>query len=148
MTGIVAYDGASTPASHTLALVSVSKDAGTTTAVYREQVEALPLIAQILVTLTSRRLASGVNRVSARIEVPVMESVTNANSAGYTAAPKVAYVDTVEITGFFHERGTIAGRRLARQLAANIFNGIETTVTPVTTKPAGQLFDILAMPLS
>jgi hypothetical protein len=77
-----------------------------------------------------------------------MESVTNQNSAGYTAAPKVAYVDTLEITGFFHERGSIAGRRLARQLGANILNGIETSVTPVTTKAAGLLFDTLAMPLS
>lgn len=75
-----------------------------------------------------------------------MESVSGQNSAGYTAAPKVAHVDTVEITGYFHERSSIGSRRLAKQLAANILNGIATSVTPVTTGFPAELMDQLVLP--
>jgi hypothetical protein len=76
-----------------------------------------------------------------------MESIGSQNSAGYTAAPKVAYVNTSENVGYFHERSDLVGRRLVRQLGINISNGIETSVSPVTTKAVGELFDQLVMPV-
>jgi len=140
---LVAYDGASTPVIHTLLPVSVTRDKGKITADWRENASSVPLIAQVSCTTTLQRLNSGVWKATARVSVPVMESVSGQNAAGYTAAPKIAYVETVEITGFFHERSDTAGRRLARQLAVNILNGVATSVTPVTTGPLPELFDTL-----
>jgi len=72
-----------------------------------------------------------------------MEAVSGQNSSGYTAPPKVAYVDTHEEVGYFHERSVVNGRRLARQLSLNIAGGVSTSVTPVTTGPSPELFDQL-----
>ena len=147
LANITVFDGASTPVSHTLVGESVSREAdGSIKAVWKESLASLPDYAQVRLTMTKRKLPSGVFRVSARAEVPVMESIGSQNSSGYTAPPKVAYVDTVESVGYFHERGTLTGRRLARQLSINAMGSVSTTVTPVTTGPAPELFDQLLMP--
>lgn len=146
MANITVFDGAATPVSHTLIPISVSREKDEAVAVYREANASVPAYAQVSATFRLKRMASGVYRANARTEVPVMESVSGQNSAGYTAAPKVAYIDTYDISGFFHERSTITGRRLARQLAVNIAGGITTSVTPVTTGPFAELFDLLVMP--
>lgn len=143
---IVAFDGASTPATHTFYPDSVTRDGDDVIAVYREQVATVPVYAQAQLTLRKKRMGSGVYRVSSRLEVPVMESIGAQNSAGYTAAPKVAYINTKEDVGFFHERSSIAERRLCRQLGINISNGIATSVTPVTSHAVGELFDLLVCP--
>lgn len=141
---LAVYDGAATPVLHTLLGVSVSREAdGSVKAIWKEGITTLPDYAQVRVTMVQRKLPSGVFRVSVRAEVPVMESIGSQNSSGYTAPPKVAYTDTVESVGYFHERGTVVGRRLARQLAVNVLNGITTSVTPTTTGPAPELFDQL-----
>lgn len=140
---IVAFDGASTPVTHTLVPIGVKVDPKTSEeiALWREALTTVPLYAQIMVETRKRRLPSGVKQVTVTATVPVMEAVSGQNAAGYTAAPKVAYTNTIRITGFFSERATITDRRLVRQLATNVFNGISTSVTPVTTGPAAELFD-------
>jgi hypothetical protein len=143
---IVAFDGASTPVSHTLLPVSVSREKDKVTANWREALTGVPVYAQVRVTMTLERQKSGVYRLSSRTVVPVQEVVTGSNSAGYSAAPKVAYENTIDLVGFFHERSDVAGRRLVRQLAINIAGGISTSVTPVTTGPVADLFDILNAP--
>lgn len=143
---IVAFDGASTPVSHSFVPDSVTRDGDDVIAVYREQVTTVPVYAQAQLTLRRKRMGSGVWRVSSRLEVPVMESIGAQNSAGYTAAPKVAYINTKEDVGFFHERSTISERRLCRQLSINISNGVATSVAPVTTHAVGELFDLLIAP--
>lgn len=146
MANLVAFDGAATPVSHTLAPISVEKQGIETVALYREGLSTLPVYAQVSTTVKQKKMQSGVYRTSVRVEVPVMEAVGAVNAAGYTSPPKVAYVNTVEAVGYFHERSTIEQRRLARQLAVNILNGIATTVTPVTTGPAAELMDQLIVP--
>jgi len=144
---IVAFDGAASPVSHTLVPESNSKESdGSLVAKWKESLAGVPDYAQVRCSMTKRKLPSGVFRTTSRAEVPVMEAILNQNSSGYTAPPKVAYVDTVETVGYFHERGVVTGRRLARQLAVNIMGNISTTVTPVTTGPAPELFDQLLMP--
>lgn len=141
---ITVFDGASTPILHTLIGQEVYRDKDSSIkAVWKESLPTLPDYAQVRVTQTKKKLPSGVTRVSSRVEVPVMEAVNAQNSSGYTAAPKVAFTDTVEVVGYFHERSTLSSRRLARQLAINVANGIATTVTPVTAGPAAELFDQL-----
>jgi len=140
---IIAFDGASTPVTHTLVGISVRVDpkTGEEIALWREALTTVPLYAQITIETRKRRLPSGVKQVTLTASVPVMESVSGQNAAGYTAAPKVAYTNTIRVTGFFHDRATISDRRLVRQLATNVFNGISTTVAPVTSGPSAELFD-------
>lgn len=146
---IVVYDGAATPVAHTLVPVEVVKDSktGIITAMWREQIAALPTYAQIsAIARLSKNPKSGVWNVDFRVQVPIMESVSGQNAAGYTAAPKVAYVDTSGFYGHYHERGTIAGRRLSRQIAVNIGNNVVTSVAAASTGVLPELFDTLVMP--
>lgn len=141
---ITVFDGAGTPVSHTLVGESVSRlPDGTIEAVWKESLAGLPDYAQIRVTTQKRKLPSGVTRTSVRVSIPVMEAINAQNSSGYTAAPKVAYVDQVDLVDWAHERSTVTGRRLARQMLLNLGGGIATTVTPVTTGPAPELIDQL-----
>lgn len=143
---IAVYDGASTPVLHTLLGEEILRQPdGTLVAKWKESLTGIPDYAQVRVTLTKRKLPSGVFRVTARTEVPVMESVSGQNSSGYTAAPKVAYVDTVEAVGYFHERGTLTGRRLARQVCVNLMGNVSTSVAASTAGPVSELFDQLIM---
>lgn len=143
---LVAFDGAASPVSHTLLPVSVTRSANAVEAYWREGLASVPVYAQVTCTMKIERLKSGVYRLEQRVEIPVMETVSGQNSAGYTAAPKVAYVDTFVCTAFFHERSDIAGRRRTRQLGVNIANGVTTSVAATTTGPAAELFDLLVAP--
>lgn len=143
---LVAFDGAATPVSHTFLPVSVVREKDEVIADWREAVASVPVYAQPRVTMRLKRMGSGVYRVSSRVSVPVMETVGSQNAAGYTAAPKVAYENTVETVGYFHERSDITGRRLVRQLATNISGGVTTSVAPVVTGPVADLFDLLSAP--
>lgn len=146
---IVVFDGAATPVSHTLVPVEVVKDpkSGAITALWREQLASLPTYAQVTaVARLNRTKVSGVWNTDFRVEVPVMESVSGQNSAGYTAAPKVAYRDTTGLYGHYHERGSIAGRRLSRQIVLNVGNNISTSVAAAATGVLPELFDTLVSP--
>ncbi len=143
---ITVFDGAATPVSHTLVAQSVTREKGKVTAEWREGLSGVPVYAQVRLTLTCEKLKSGVYRTEQRVVVPVMETVSGQNAAGYTAAPKVAYENTVVTTGFFHERSDIAGRRLVRQMATNLMGAVATSVTPVTTGFTPELFDQLVSP--
>lgn len=141
---IVAFDGAATPVSHTFVPVASAENIkGEIRAAWREALTTVPAYAQITVDTVLKRSANGVYRAETTVQVPVMESVSGQNSAGYTAAPKVAYINTMKIIGYFHERSTIAERRLARQLAINIAGSIATSVAPVATGPVPELIDQL-----
>lgn len=142
---IVAFDGAATPVSHTFVPVSSAKDpkTGELVANWREALSTVPAYAQVQIETRQKRLPSGVYQVVTSVLVPVMESVSGQNAAGYTAAPKVAYTNTVRVIGYFHERSTIAERRLARQLAVNIAGSVATSVAPVSTGPVPELMDQL-----
>jgi hypothetical protein len=143
---ITAYDGAATPVSHIFAAEGVTTVNGETVAVWREQNPSLSYAAQGKVTMKKRKLPSGIYRVSCRVEIPVMESISGQNSAGYTAVPKVAFIDTDESVGYFNERGTPVSRRLVKQLASNIRENISTSVAGVTAGPLAELWDTLVMP--
>jgi len=132
---IIAYDGAATPVAHTLLAAGMNADASNSTATWVEAIAGLPQEAQVRYTQIKQRLKSGVVRVTCRAEVPVMESVSGVNSQGYTAAPKVAYVERIEAVGYFAPRSTETTRRLTEQLLINILQNVATSVAPVT---AGQ----------
>jgi hypothetical protein len=143
---ITAYDGAASPVSHVLIPVSVVKSGNKVTASWREMLTGVPTNAQVRCVMTLEQLASKTYKTSRRVEVPVQEVVTGSNSAGYSAAPKVAYVNTTELIGLFSERSDVAGRRLVRQLGINIDNNVATSVGASTSGPVPELFDLLVAP--
>lgn len=143
---IVAFDGASTPVSHTFVPQSVTREKNKITAFYKEANISVPDAAQGRITLSIEKLSSGVYKVDSRVEIPVMESIAGNNSSGYTAAPRVAYVDTVNSSGYFSDRSTIAGRRITRGISNNVMSGVSTTVPLVLSGPVAELFDQLVMP--
>jgi len=143
---ITVFDGAATPVSHTLVAISVNRDKNVVTALWREQVTTLPVEAQVSCEARCEQLKSGVWRVEMKTIVPVMESVSGQNAAGYTAAPKVAYVNTYITTEYVHPRSTIVNNRTARQLHINAMGSVTTSVAAVTTGPMPELFDLLTSP--
>ncbi len=140
---ITVFDGAATPVSHTLIPVSTSNENGELVAIWRENITTLPVEAQISLTMKQKKLPSGVTRVAIRTEIPVMESISGQNAAGYTAAPKVAYIDTQESVYYASPRSTTAGRRLTRQLHINVLGNVSTSVAAATSGFAPDLIDSL-----
>lgn len=143
---IVAFDGASTPVAHTFVPQSVTREKNKITAFYKEANITVPDAAQGKITLSLEALPSGVYKVDSRVEIPVMEAIAGNNSSGYTAPPKVAYVDTINSTGYFSNRSTITDRRITRGISNNVMSGVSTTVALVLTGPIAELFDQLVMP--
>lgn len=143
---ITVYDGAGTPVAHTLTAVSVTRDKNIVIAEYREISPTVPAYASVRASMKMEVLKSGVYRVETRVVVPVMEAVTNQNAAGYTAAPKVAYENTLVTTGMFSPRSTVTDRRLARMLLVNLSNNVSTSVAAATAGPFSELFDSLVPP--
>lgn len=130
---IVVFDGAATPVSHTLVPVSVSKEGGLISALWREQISTLPTEAQVRVEMRQRTLKSGVVETRTRVTVPVMESVSGQNAAGYTAAPKVAFEDAYEQVSYAHPRSTITSRRIAKQILTNLSNNVSASAVAATS---------------
>lgn len=147
MADITVFDGASTPVSHTLKAVEIQNlPNGSVEATYREENVAIPYEAQITCVIRKKKLASGVVEAEIRVSTPVMETVTDANAQGYTAAPKVAYVDTDIFKKLIHPRSTITTRRTSRMLAVNIANNVTTSVAAGTAGPGCELLDNVRMP--
>lgn len=130
---LTVFDGATTPVSHSLKAMGVSvKPDGSTVSYWREQLASLPDEAQVSFTLVQRKLRSGVMESRAKIEVPVMESISGQNASGYTAAPKVAFVESEEIISRKHPRSTPTTRQIALQMLRNLFNNVSVTTPAIT----------------
>lgn len=139
---ITVFDGAATPVSHTFIPLGTGVDEKLgTLAKWRESLASVPLAANARITTIDKALKNGITRYEIRVEVPVMESVSGQNAAGYTAAPKVAYTDTISAVCYFSDRSTIAGRRLVKQILANLLNNVSTSVAAASAGPAAELID-------
>lgn len=138
------FDGATTPVTHAFAGVGIKENGNA--AMYQELSSTIPDGAQLRVKLSKVTLKSGTTVASIRCEVPIQEVVTGANASGYSAAPKVAFVDTGEYRQFAHPRSTPGGRRLCRQIVQNILSNTTTSVAPATAGPGPDLIDWLVMP--
>jgi len=147
MAGITVYDGAATPVLHTLNPIEVSRPTkDKVMALWRESPTNVPLNACISCEMSLERLPNGIYKAYQRVNVPVMESVSGQNAAGYTAAPKVAFVDSIVTIGYFSDRSTVEKHRLARQISTNIQGNVTTSVAAPTSGPAAELFDFLILP--
>lgn len=113
---IAIADGQATPVTHTFYPITSGQDSK-----FRENQASLPLIGQGMIDqvlkLDTRR---GLNRVRIVLELPALETATAANSAGYTAAPKVAYSNRATVELVLPSRGTAAQRKDLRVLLSNL----------------------------
>jgi hypothetical protein len=94
-------------------------------ATWRASVAGVPLEGQARLTIQDIEvLKDGNSKVTARLEVPVMETLgASGSSAGYVAPPKVAYVDTVIVTAFWNKRSTTADRANALKMMMGCMSG-------------------------
>nr|APG77270.1 hypothetical protein [Wenling levi-like virus 4] len=146
MTGIVAFDSNSN--SHTFVPVSNSREGNKTSAHWRENIEGVGIASQAQVIISSSRLNSGVNKVEVEVVLPIQEVVTGSNSAGYTAAPKVAHTPRGKVTFFFDERATAIERGDIRMFLSNILRGSTVdNATGTGSKPGPSAIDDGIMPV-
>jgi hypothetical protein len=110
--------------------------------------------------LTSERLKSGDYKLTAKLELPVMETLgASGTAAGYVAPPMVAYVNTGIFTMFVSSRSTLADRANVLKLMVGVLQGASsTTATGVlnqataadgfknSTLPVTQFFTNLVLP--
>jgi hypothetical protein len=94
---------------------------------YRASMAGVPFEGQPRVTLTSERLKNGSYKWTAKVEVPVMETLVAGTAAGYQAAPKVAYVNTIIFSMFVDARSTVADRANLLKIAVGIIQGASST---------------------
>jgi hypothetical protein len=143
---LTAFDGAATPVQHDLLAVSITRSGGKVTAFWREGLSTVPTEAQVWATLSQETQKGNLVVTELAVGVPVMETITNQNAAGYSAAPKLAFTDKNKWTGYAHPRSTLTSRRIAKQLVTNISNNVTTSVAASSSGPFDQAFVQQLMP--
>lgn len=95
---------------------------------WRANDAALPLEAQPRYSEVVEVLKSGDYKITAKLELPVLETLGASGTAlGYVAAPKVAYVTTVITTMFASKRSSIADRANALKMSTGVLQGASST---------------------
>lgn len=135
---LAVYDGESTPVLHTFVADHVEYTGSDLIATWQEKVVGVPEYAQGTIVLTRRKASSGMVRVGMKVNLPVMESVSGQNLSGYTAAPKVAYVDSYEGVQWVHSRSLAIGRQNAKSIFRYLISNAVATTPAIT---AGVLYD-------
>lgn len=141
------YDGEATPVAHVLKAIEAARENGANVALWRENLAGVPEEGQVRMLSSLKKLKSGVFVPSLRLIFPKMEQASGQNSSGYTAPPKVAYEDTIVVTGYFNPRSTTQGRLNVSWAMSNILRGVASTTTPTEgAGDAGRLFHWLIPP--
>lgn len=124
-------DGKATPLTHTFYPLKSGMESA-----WRTADASLPLIGQETASARIKRLPSGINVVALSLDGPALETATGANLSGYTAAPKVGYVNRVKVEFMFPDRGLTGQRKDLRVLLidllseANIVDIIDNVLPP------------------
>lgn len=136
---ILVKDDAATPVEYTF--IPVTDKNGLP--FWRTNVANVPFEGQMRLWMSEELLKSGDYKRTMKLEVPVMETLgTAGTSAGYQAAPKVAYVETHIWTSYSSRRSTQADRANSFRIAHGIAGGAYSTTgggTLVNTA-AGDVF--------
>jgi hypothetical protein len=127
MTNILVKDDG-TPTEFTLVPVT-----DTPVPFWRAAVANVPVDGQVRLTLSQERLKSGDYKMSAKLEVPVMETLgASGTSAGYVAPPMVAYTNTGWYTQICSARSTTADRANLLRMLAGVLQGASSTTNTGT----------------
>lgn len=128
MTNILVKDDAAAPKEWTLLPVSDTPNPN-----WRANDAALPLAGQPRLWQSVEQVKSGDWKITAKLEVPVMETLGASGAAtGYVAPQQVAYVTTAIFTMFCSPRSTIADRANTLKLAIGIIQGATATTATGT----------------
>ncbi len=129
---IVIADGATTPVNHTFSPI-----ASLPIAAYRESIASLALVGQGRVSIKNSSPANAsLQRVRLTLELPALETASGQNAEGYTAAPKVAYTNSVSVDLILPARGTVQQRKDLRIMLSNLLkdaqvvDAIDNLATP------------------
>lgn len=120
MTNILLQDDTDT----TITLIPVSN--ANQNLMWRGDAASVPIDGQVRLTSTWERLKSGDYRLSAKLEVPVMETIGAAAATGYVANAKVAYVMVGIFTLFAPARSSIADRANVYRMLSHAIIGAGT----------------------
>jgi hypothetical protein len=128
MTNLLVKDDASTPKEWTLVPIT-----DTPNPFWRANDAASPLVGQPRLTLSIETVKNGDYKVSAKSEVPVLETLgASGTAAGYVAPPQVAYTTTVITTMFYSPRSTIGDRANAYRMHVGLLQGASSTTATGT----------------
>lgn len=127
MTNLLVKDDG-TPTEFTLVPVT-----DTPNPLWRAAVANVPVDGQPRLTFSQERVKSGDYKVTAKLEVPVMETLgASGTSAGYVAPPSVAYVMVGIATLFAPARSTTADRANTLRMLVGILQGASSTTNTGT----------------
>ncbi len=118
--------------------------------IWRSQIAGVPLEGQILLTLSDEVVKSGAYKMTAKLEVPVMESLgTAGTAAGYVAPAKVAYVNTGIFTMYSNKRATTQNSADLLAMMVGLLQGASsTTATGILSQTsAGNAFVNSTLPI-
>lgn len=155
MTNLLVKDDAATPKEWTFEPVTDNPYP-----FWRTNDATLPLDAQPRLGFSEDPVKSGGFKLTAKLEVPVMETLGASGTAlGYVAPPKVAYVVPCIFTMFVDRRSTIADRANVYKMMLGLLQGASSTTATGTlantaaggafaanTSPALQFFTKLIVP--
>jgi hypothetical protein len=133
MTNILVKDDAAAPKEWTLVPVS-----DTPIPNWRANDAGIPLAGQPRLWASTELQKSGDYKITAKLEVPVMETLgASGASSGYVAPPAVAYVTVGILTMFCSPRSTTADRANALKMLVGVVQGASaTTATGVLANTA------------
>jgi hypothetical protein len=95
---------------------------------WRASVSNVPVDGQVRLNLSQERVKSGDYKVTAKLEVPVMETLgASGTSAGYVAPPSVAYVMVGIATLFAPARSTNGDRANVLKMLVGLLQGASST---------------------
>ncbi len=128
MTNLLVKDDATTPVEITLIPVT-----DTPNPFWRASIAGVPFEGQPRLNVTQEKTKSGSYKFTAKLEVPVMETLgASGSSAGYVAPPKVAYVNTGIFTMFADGRSTAADRANLLKMCVGLLQGASSTTATGT----------------
>lgn len=146
MTNLLVKDDAATPQEFTLVPVS-----NLPTPSWRAGVAGVPIDGQVRLSVDVQQLKNGGFKTTAKLEVPVLETLgASGSSAGYVAPPKVAYVTTGIFSLFSDRRSTTQDRANCLRMLVGILQGASSTTATGVLKnnDAGGAFLASTLPIT
>ncbi|DAD52572.1 TPA_asm: coat protein [ssRNA phage SRR6960509_7] len=104
---------------------------------WRTQIASIPFEGQMRLTQSVIKQKNGGYKITAKLEVPVMETLgASGTSYGYVAPAKVAYVTTAILSVFADKRSTIADRANTLKMMLGLIAGATSTTATGTMNGA------------
>lgn len=104
---------------------------------WRTQLANVPFEGQMTLRQSIVKQKNGSYKITAKLEVPVMETLgASGTSAGYVAPPKVAYINPIIVTMFADKRSTIADRANMFKLMLGLLAGASSVTATGTLNGA------------